>query len=101
MSHPYDNASQARVLRLITILAGHELHGVTPTDLAKALDVSGGTITRDMHNLHTAGLAEQIQETGRWRLGPKVVQIAIAHMTAMDRATNQLNEIKNRYSREP
>ncbi len=101
MSHPYDNTSQARILKLLLILAGHELHGVSPTDMAKGLDVSGGTITRDLHNLREAGLAEQIQETGRWRLGPRIVQIAIAHMTAMDRATTQLNEIRSRYSREP
>ena len=54
-----------------------------------------------MHNLREMGLAEVIQETGRIRLGPKVVQIAISHMTAMDRATSRLDEIKNRYSRQP
>lgn len=101
MAHQYDNAAQQRILRLVLMLAGHELHGLAPRDLTEALAVSAATITRDLHNLHEMGLAEVIQETGRVRLGPKVVQIAIAHMTAMDRATTQLNDIKNRYSREP
>lgn len=102
MANPiYDNASQQRILRLLLILAGHEQHGLAPKDLSDSLKVSAGTMTRDLHNLRELGLAELIQETGRVRLGPKVVQIAIAHMTAMDRAASQLNEIKNRYSREP
>lgn len=97
----YDNASQQRILRLITMLAGHELNGLAPKDMADALKVSAGTITRDIHNLRECGLAEVIQTTGRIRLGPKVVQIAISHMTAIDRAAAELAEIKNRYSREP
>ena len=101
MPHQYDNAAQQRALRILLTLAGHELHGLTHKDLAAALDVSAGTVTRDLHNLREVGLAEQIQETGRYRLGPKIVQVAIAHMTALDRAAAQLNEIKNRYSREP
>ncbi len=102
MANPaYDNASQQRILRLLLKLSGHELHGLAPKDLAESLQVSPGTITRDVHNLREMGLAEVIQETGRIRLGPKVVQIAISHMTAMDRATGRLDEIKNRYSRQP
>ena len=100
MAHQYDNAAQQRILRIALMLGGHELHGIAPKDLADSLCVSGGTITRDLHNLREAGIAEQIQETGRYRLGPKLVQVAIAHMTAMDRAQRSLDEIKNRYTRE-
>lgn len=99
--HQYDNAAQQRALRLVGILAGHELHGIAPKDMADSLGVSAGTITRDLHNLREAGMAEQIQETGRYRLAPKLVQIALAHMTAMDRAERQLGEIKQRFTREP
>lgn len=99
--HPYDNAAQQRVLRLVGILAGHELHGLAPTHLAESLEVSAGTITRDLHNLKSVGMAEQIQETGRYRLAPKLVQIAIGHMTAMNRAEQQLGEIKQRFTRQP
>lgn len=102
MANPaYDNASQQRILRLLLILSGHELHGLAPKDLAESLRVSPGTITRDVHNLREMGLAEVIQETGRIRLGPVLVRIAIAHMTAMERAQTRLTETKNRYSSEP
>jgi DNA-binding IclR family transcriptional regulator len=101
VAHQYDNTAQQRILRIVLMLAGHELHGVAPKDIAEGAGAAAATITRDLHNLREIGLIETIQETGRVRLGPKVVQIAIAHMTAMDRASAQLNEIKNRYSREP
>lgn len=99
--HQYNNAAQQRALRLVGMLAGHELHGIAPTQLAEGLGVSAGTITRDLHNLREAGMAEVVQETGRYRLGPKVVQVAVAHLAAMDRAARQLDEIKQRYTREP
>jgi DNA-binding IclR family transcriptional regulator len=45
------------------------------------------------------GWAEQIATTGRWRLGPEIVQIATRHATALDRARARLDEVQNRYSR--
>lgn len=101
MAHQYDNAGQQRILHLILALSGHELHGLAPKDLAEHLKVSPGTITRDIHNLSSCGFAEQIQETGRIRLSAKMVQIAVGHANAMSRAADRLNEIKQRYSREP
>ncbi|MCB1909960.1 MAG: HTH domain-containing protein [Rhodocyclaceae bacterium] len=101
MARDYDNGSQLRILRALTVLAGQEFHGVAPGELAKALDVTPGTVTRDLHNLRSAGFAEPIQETGRWRLGPKLVQIAVAFSAGVSRAESRLAEINNRYTREP
>lgn len=100
-AHRYDNSSQLRILRALMVLAGQELHGVAPGELAKSLQVSPSIVTRDLHNLREAGFAEPIQETGRWRLGPKLVQIAVAFAHGVSRAETRLAEIKNRYSREP
>ena len=99
--HMHDNGSQRRILEAIRVLAGHELHGLAPKDLVAALEVSPASINRDLHNLTAAGFVEQIAETGRYRLGPVLVRIAIAHMTAMERAQTRLTETKNRYSSEP
>lgn len=97
----YDSPGQQRILRALTVLAGNEFQGVTPGELARALGVTPSTVTRDLHNLREAGFAEQIQETGRWRLGPKPVQIALAFSSALQRAEARLGEIRNRYTREP
>lgn len=99
--HMHDNGSQRRILDAIRVLAGHELHGLAPKDLVVALGTSPASITRDLHNLVTAGFAEQIAETGRYRLGPGLVRIAIAHATAMERAQQRLTETINRYRTEP
>ncbi|NMG29332.1 helix-turn-helix domain-containing protein [Aromatoleum evansii] len=96
----YDSPAQQRILRALLVLAGNEFQGLAPGELAKALGVNPSTATRDLHNLREVGFAEQIQETGRWRLGPKPIQLSLAFSTALTRARSRLDEITNRYSRE-
>ena len=96
----YTNDSQQRILRVIQALAGHEITGVAPAALAREVGCSAACITRDIDNLRTAGLAEEVPETGRWRLGPALVNIALSHMSALDRAEKRLSEVRNRYARE-
>lgn len=100
MKRDYDSPAQQRILRALLVLAGNEFQGLAPGELAKALGVNPSTATRDLHNLREVGFAEQIQETGRWRLGPKPIQLSLAFSTAISRAQSRLNEINNRYTRE-
>lgn len=97
----YTSKSQQRILRTLTVLAGNEFNGLTPSEVAKAVRTSASNATRDLANLREAGLAEVIQETGRWRLGPKLVQIAVAFSTHLNRAQTRLDELTNRYTRSP
>lgn len=99
MSEPYRNEAQQRLLQLVQLLAGNELTGIAPAEIARQLKVTPSCITRDVANLQMAGMAELVPETGRVRLGPALVQMALKHMAAMDRAQSRLNEIKARYSR--
>jgi DNA-binding IclR family transcriptional regulator len=95
----YINAAQQRILKTQLLLAGNELNGLAPSDLAKALDTNPSNVTRDLANLKEAGIAEQITETGRWRLGPKVVQVAVDFFTQLERTQSRVDEIKQRYTR--
>lgn len=95
----YISDAQQRILGLILVLAGQEIEGLAPAQIAKANDCSASQVTRDLANLRQRGWAEQITTTGRWRLGPEIVQIATRHMTALDRARSRLAEVTNRYSR--
>jgi DNA-binding IclR family transcriptional regulator len=95
----YTHDGQQRVLRLVMLLAGNEITGLAPADIARQQECSASCVTRDLDNLRSAGWAEQVPETQRWRLAPQVVQIGIRHMTALDRATARLDETKQRYSR--
>mgnify|MGYP001329477413 CR=1 FL=1 len=99
MSTDYTNEAQQRLLRLVLALAGHEVHGLAPSQIAAAVGCSASMVTRDLRNLRDAGWAEQVPETGHWRLGPAPVQVAMRHMAALDKAENRLGEIRQRYSR--
>ena len=95
----YINDAQQRILRLLCLLAGNAVTGLKPSEIARLNDCSPAVVTRDLANLRQAGLAELVPETERWRLAPAVVQIAIKHMAALERAETRLAETRNRYSR--
>lgn len=98
---PYRGEAQERGYRVILALAGNEFLGLLPGEVAKKLDVSPSLITKDLRVLQAAGLAEQIQETGRWRLGPKLIQIAVAFQVHLDDSRRRLDEVHQRYTRTP
>lgn len=95
----YISDSQQRILGLLLSLAGNEIDGLAPGQLAALNDCSPSQVTRDLANLKHTGWAEQITTTGRWRLGPALVQVALRHSTALGRAQARLDEVKNRFSR--
>lgn len=100
MSKTYTNAAQQRLLRLVFLLSGHEATGLLPSEIARELGCSASVCTSDMANLEEAGWAERVPDTGRWRLAPRPVQIAIRHMQALDNAQRRLDETRSRYSRQ-
>jgi DNA-binding IclR family transcriptional regulator len=95
----YTNDAQQRILRLVLVLAGNEITGLKPSEIAQLNQCKPPMVTRDLANLREAGLAELVPETDRWRLAPQVVQIALKHMAALERAETRLAETRNRYSR--
>lgn len=98
----YESGSQQRILRALTALAGHEVDGLTVSQLATALRTSPSNALRDLANLRVSGLAEEVPGLeGRWRLGPKLIQIALAHLRHVDQAQKRLDEVQQRYSRTP
>lgn len=98
MKSGYINASQQRILRAVMCLAGHEVDGLAPTELARALRTSASNVTRDLANLQEAGFAEKIDSDG-WRLTPKIVQISTACGAGIARAQDRLAETQQRFSR--
>jgi DNA-binding IclR family transcriptional regulator len=88
MSDKYISEQQQRILSLISTLAGHELTGLAPSEIAKLQACDPSQVTR-----------EQIPETGRWRLGPQIVQISLKYSSGLSRAQARLDDISNRFSR--
>lgn len=97
----YRNEGQQRVLRVMLALAGREIEGLAPGELAKGLVIDAANVTRDLANLFEAGIAEEITGTGRWRLTPKLVQIGVAMQLGVETAERKLAEAKQRYTRVP
>lgn len=97
----YTVPGQQRILQMATLLAGNEFHGLSPLEIRKAMGVAGAIVTRDLDNLRTAGIAEEIPETGRWRLGPKLIQIGLAFASHIEKQANRVEETKQRYTRLP
>ena len=92
--------AQRRILQVVFALAGNELMGLAPSEIQRALGVnSASTVTRDLAVLKDMGIAEQVQETGRWRLGPRVVQIARDFELNLSKAKTKVSELEQRYTR--
>ncbi len=104
----YTCAAQQRLLAVMMALAGHEIDGVSMMEITTALATRAGkdpknqknNIFRDLHNLKEAGLAEQLPDSERWRLAPRLVQVATAYQRHLDRAAARLDETRQRYSRD-
>lgn len=94
-------SSQERGYRVLLMLAGHEVNGLAPGDIAKALGTSAANTHRDLRVLQKCGLAEPLPDGTRWRLGPRLVQVAIAYQTQIAAARQRLDETEQRYSRIP
>lgn len=99
MSEKYTNAAQQRILRTLLILAEHALDGVTPGEIARQLATLPSNTTRDLANLRLAGLAE-VMANGRWRIAPRLVELALALQRSLDSAQRRLEETRRRYSHE-
>lgn len=97
-SDKYINAAQQRALRTLLILAERDLDGLTPGEIARQLETLPSNTTRDLANLRLAGLAEMLPN-GRWRIAPRVAELAQTLQHNLDKARQQLDEIQRRYSR--
>lgn len=96
----YTCASQQRILRVLLALGGHEVNGLSPAEIAHGLGISQPNTIRDLENLRIAGIAERIADSGRWRLSPRIPQIAVAMLSHIDRAQRRVDEVRQRYTRE-
>lgn len=83
---------------LFRLLAGHELLGLAPGEIAKGLGVSPAWVSINLPALATTGYVEQVQGTNRWRLGVQFVRIALTVSTNLNKAKQQLDDLTSRYA---
>jgi len=98
MPDKYLSKSQQRLLSVLLKLEGKEIEGISPTEIALALDIPSPSVTVHLANLKIAGLAECMEHNGRWRLTPRIVQISFAMTQGVKTAKQRIAEIEQRYS---
>lgn len=97
---PEGGQAQRRIVQTMLCLAGNELMGLSTVEVQRALGAKHASITtRDLQVLLDLGIVEKIQETGRWRLGPRLIQIARDFDVAMAKAAAKVRELEQRYTR--
>lgn len=87
-----------KTCELFRLLAGHEVLGLAPGEIAKGLGVPPSWVSQNLPALATTGYVEQVAGTNRWRLGVQFVRIATTVATNLSAAKRQLDEVSNRYS---
>ncbi|MGE4439574.1 helix-turn-helix domain-containing protein [Achromobacter sp.] len=95
-------APLARAKAVIETLAGNNFDGLRNQQVANAIRASASTTLRTLEALEAVGWAERIPgKDERWRLSPRLIQLAIAHNAEVAREEQQLDDFRNRYSRIP
>ena len=87
-----------KTCELFRLLAGHEVLGLAPGEIATGLGVPPSWCSRNLPALATTGFVEQVAGTNRWRLGVQFVRIALTVSTNLNKAKQQLEDISARYS---
>ncbi|MDH1007399.1 hypothetical protein N5J43_00700 [Pseudomonas nicosulfuronedens] len=98
----YTSEQVQRVLRVLLALASNEFRGLLLKEVAIAAECTNDNALRALENLRTAGLAERgVHDDKRWQLGPRLVQIAFAFDTALQKAQRELDDRRQRFTRTP
>ncbi len=92
-------ANLRKTFELLRLLAGHEVLGLAPAEIAKALDVSPSWVSINLPAIEAeTHFVERVAGTNRWRLGVAFVRIAFTVSTNLNNARAQLDETARRYS---
>jgi ArsR family transcriptional regulator, arsenate/arsenite/antimonite-responsive transcriptional repressor len=83
---------------LFRLLAGHELLGLAPGEIATGLGVAPSWVSKNLPAIATTGFVEQVEGTNRWRLGVQFVRIATTVTVNHNANRRRLEEVGQRYA---
>lgn len=93
------NDAIRKTCELFRLLAGNELLGLAPGEIAKGLDVSPSWVSVNLPAIAAeTSFIERVDGTNRWRLGVPFVRIAFTVSTEHATAKKRLAEVGDRYS---
>lgn len=84
---------------LYRLLAGHEVLGLAPGEIAKGLGVPPSWVSQNLPALEAeTGFVERVEGTNRWRLGVPLVRIATTVSTNLNADQERIAATRKRYS---
>lgn len=95
---PKLNDAIRKTCDLFRLLAGHELLGLSPSEIAKGIDVAPSWVSINLPALATTGFVERLDGVNRWRLGVPFVRISVTVATNMGAAKRHLDQTSARYA---
>lgn len=87
-----------RTCELFRLLAGHEVLGLAPSEIATGLGVPPSWVSQNLPALASIGFVEQVAQTPRWRLGVQFVRIAVTVGSNLNAAKRQLERRSRSYA---
>ena len=91
-------ANLRKALELLRLLAGHEVLGLAPAEIAKALDVSPSWVSINLPAIEAeTHFVERVAGTNRWRLGVPLVRIAFTVQRNLAQERERLEGVARRY----
>ena len=95
---PKLNDAIRKTCELFRLLAGHELLGLAPGEIAKGLGVGAPWVSVNLPAIAAeTGFVERVDGTNRWRLGVPFVRISFTVSTQLGAAKQRLTEVSSRY----
>ena len=94
--------SVTRTVKVIKALAGHEFDGLLLGQIAQTCELEPSTTLRYLESLAESGVTVRDSRNPKvWRLGPALVQIAIAFQAHLATKQQALADFANNYTRNP
>lgn len=99
-TNSYISEQVQRTLRVIKVMAGKEVSGISPSELSKIADISASNVTRVLANLEAQHFVERLpNDNKRYRLATTFVQIANTVSLNLTQSLQQLQQDQANYSR--
>lgn len=90
-----------RALAILELLAEHAVSGLTPGEISAGIASSKSCTTRDLAALRSLGYVEEARAPGRWRIAPKLPQLALHVQRSIESARHDVDQTQQRLTRTP
>lgn len=100
INQSYISDQVQRTLRIVKVLAGHEITGMSPTLIAEQVETTKSNVTRAIANLELIQWVERVPGNDeKFRLSAGMVQIANTVAANFHQALLQLQQDQHNYNR--